>query len=46
MSERGYERLTIHTLLDHARVERATFYTHFDGKNSCCRQVWAGFEAG
>ena len=33
MSERGYERLTIQNLLDHARVGRATFYTHFDGKD-------------
>ena len=33
MSERGYERLTIQNLLDHAGVGRATFYTHFSSKD-------------
>ena len=33
MSERGYERLTIQNLLDHAGVSRATFYAHFSSKD-------------
>lgn len=33
MSERGYERLTIQNLLDRAVVGRATFYSHYEGKD-------------
>ncbi|MES3036222.1 MAG: helix-turn-helix domain-containing protein [Gemmatimonadota bacterium] len=33
MAQRGYERLTIQNLLDHAGVGRATFYTHFSSKD-------------
>ena len=32
MMERGYERLTIQNILDHADVGRATFYAHFTSK--------------
>ena len=33
LMERGYERLTIQNILDRSGVGRATFYTHFDGKD-------------
>ena len=33
MMERGYERMTIQNILDHAGVGRATFYAHFSSKD-------------
>ncbi len=33
LMERGYERLTIQNILDHAGVGRATFYAHFTSKD-------------
>jgi AcrR family transcriptional regulator len=34
ISERGYERLTIQTILDEANIGRATFYAHFESKDA------------
>jgi AcrR family transcriptional regulator len=33
LMERGYERLTIQSILERAGVGRATFYTHFESKD-------------
>ena len=33
MMERGYEKMTIQNILDHAGVGRATFYAHFSSKD-------------
>ena len=45
MSERGYERLTIQNLLDHAGVSRATFYAHFSSKDDLLTTSVAGLRA-
>ena len=45
MSERGYERLTIQNLLDHAGVSRATFYAHFSSKDDLLTTSIAGLRA-
>jgi AcrR family transcriptional regulator len=42
MAERGYERLTIQNILDHAGVGRATFYAHFSSKDQLLEESIAG----
>ena len=45
MLERGYRRLTIQSVLDRARIGRATFYTHFRGKEDLLAASVAGLGA-
>lgn len=45
MSDRGYERLTIQNLLDHAGVGRATFYAHFSSKDDLLATSVGGLKA-
>jgi AcrR family transcriptional regulator len=42
MLERGYRRVTIQSVLDRARVGRATFYAHFRGKEDLLAASVAG----
>jgi AcrR family transcriptional regulator len=42
MMERGYERMTIQNILDHADVGRATFYAHFSSKDQLLEESIAG----
>ncbi len=45
LMERGYERLTIQNILDHAGVGRATFYAHFSSKEQLLEESIDGLRA-
>jgi AcrR family transcriptional regulator len=38
--ERGYERISVQDVIEHAQASRATFYKHFEDKEDCFDQAY------
>jgi AcrR family transcriptional regulator len=45
MTEKGYEAVTVHDIIDRADVGRSTFYTHYTDKDDLLRDNFAGLRS-